>query len=178
MSKFDETIEKLKKEYDELEETVKEKYEQFDEAAKPKAEELVKKTQAAIQATIDKVQEAVKDLKEDEKVDEFLDSVQTKSQEAVDYTKAKIEEFANSGAKESLDKIYQDIMADFEKIKETDQFKKVSDFANAATDKVKDYLNKPEVQEALDKAKKTTIKVAEKGVEGLKKVLNAEEDKK
>lgn len=178
MSKFDETIKQMQDEIQDLENVVKEKADRLDDTAKQKAEELVEKTKTAINSSIEKVSAVVQDTIDEDKLNTFLESVQTKSKEAVDYTKAKIEEFANTTPKQNLDALLDEIVGDFDKVKETDTFKKASEFVKNIGDQVNDYLNKPEVKEAIDKAKKTTIVIAEKGVEGLKKVLTPEEIEK
>ena len=92
--------------------------------------------------------------------------------EAVDFTKNKVSELVDKVDKENkLDKLGEDIMAEFDKLKASDAFKKTADFLNDTLSKVTDYFNKPEVQDAINKAKTTTINIAEKGVEGLKKAL-------
>ncbi|MBQ1910525.1 MAG: hypothetical protein II174_03290, partial [Erysipelotrichaceae bacterium] len=70
----------------------------------------------------------------------------------------------------------EDIMAEFDKLKESDAYKKTADFLSDISAKVNDYFNKPEVKEVINKAKTTTIKVAEKGVENLKKALEPKEE--
>ena len=66
-------------------------------------------------------------------------------------------------------------MKEFDKIKETDAFKKTADVLVELTNKLNEFLNKPEVKDAINKAKVTTVNIAEKGVDGLKKVLKTDE---
>ena len=178
MKKIENTIKQLQKEIKGLEKTLKAKEDILDDNAREKAEELVDRTIDTIDATIEKVKAVVDEKVDDDKIEEFLENVEVKSKEAVDYAKAKIEEFACENKKFDLDKLFDEISSDFEKIKESDTFKKVTDFAKDAYNQVNDYLQKPEVKQAIDKAKKTTIDIAEKGVEGLKKVLTSKEEEK
>ena len=66
-------------------------------------------------------------------------------------------------------------MSEFDKVKETDAFKKATDLLADLSAKINEVLNRPEVKEAIDKAKITTVNLAEKGVDGLKKVLKTDE---
>ena len=171
MTKFENTIKEMQEEIDDLKDTLKAKADTLDETSLIKARELVDKTVDVINTTIGKVKGVAKEEVDEDKVDDFLENVETKVQEAVDYAKAKIEEFSKS--EYSLDNLFDEISADFEKIKSSDTFKKVSDLAKDAYNQVNDYLSKPEVKQAITKAKETTINIAEKGVEGLKKVLSS-----
>lgn len=175
MSKIDETIQKMQESIDDLENTVKQKTDRLNEVAKERTAILVEKTESAISSSIEKIKAVAEDVKDEEKLNEFLDNVQAKSKEAIDYTKAKVEEFANNPPKQSVEKVYEDIVAEFDKVKESDIVKTVGQFIKGVGDNVTEYLNKPEVKEAINKAKKTTISIAEKGVDGLKKVLATEE---
>lgn len=175
MSKIDETIKKMQDSIEDLENTVKEKADKLDDYAKEKTASLVEKTELAINSSIEKIKTVANDVKDEEKLNEFLDNVVVKSKEAIDYTKAKVEEFANTTPKQGVDKVYEDIVKEFDKIKESDAIKKAVEFIKGVGDNVNEYLNKPEVKQAINKAKKTTISLAEKGVDGLKKVLATDE---
>lgn len=177
MSKFEETVKELKQDIEDLEESFKEKAPLFDEQTKAKASEVVEKTKTAINNSIDKVSAVIKDLKEDEKLDEFLDKVKAKSMEAVDFAKEKINAIANKENDDSIDKLAADVMSEFDKLKESEIAKKTTVILKQAEGKINEFLEKPEVKDAINKAKVTTINVAEKGVEGLKKVLKTDEIK-
>ena len=115
-------------------------------------------------------------VQEDEKVDEFLDKVKAKSMEAVEFTKDKIAELTKKVEKnDTFEKLSSDIMSEFDKVKETDAYKKTADLLADLSSKINEILNKPEVKEAINKAKITTVNLAEKGVDGLKKVLKTDE---
>ncbi len=176
MTKFEDTVKEMESQVEDLEKDLAEKTERLDEAGKEKARALVEKTEEAIKSSIEKVKGIINDVQEDEKLDEFLDKVKAKSMEAVDFTKGKVAELTAKADKDNrLDKLGEDIMAEFDKLKETEAFKKTAEFLNDISAKVTDYLNKPEVQNAINKAKTTTINIAEKGVEGLKKALEPKE---
>ena len=176
MTKFEDTVKEMESQVEDLENDLAEKTDKLDDAAKEKAKALVEKTEEAIKSSIEKVRSIINDVQEDEKLDEFLDKVKAKSMEAVDFTKEKVAELTKKANKENrLEKLGEDIMAEFDKLKESDAFKKTADFLNDISVKVNDYLNKPEVKEVINKAKTTTIRVAEKGVEGLKKALEPKE---
>ena len=176
MTKFEDTIIEMESQVNDLENDLAAKAEQLDETNKEKAKVLVNKTEEAIKSSIEKIKGVINDVQEDEKVDEFLDKVKAKSMEAVDFTKAKVAELTSEVKKnDTLEKLGADIMSEFDKIKESDAFKKTADFLNDISGKVNEFFEKPEVKEAINKAKVTTVNIAEKGVEGLKKALKTDE---
>ena len=65
-----------------------------------------------------------------------------------------------------------------DKIKDSEALKNISEFLNDINKRINEFFERPEVKEAINKAKSTTVNIAEKGVEGLKKVLNTEEIEK
>ena len=176
MTKFEDTVKEMESQVEDLENDLAEKQAQLDDASKEKARLLVEKTEEAIKSSIEKVKGIINDVQEDEKLDEFLDKVKAKSMEAVDFTKEKIAELTKKADKDNkLEKLGEDIMAEFDKLKESDAYKKTADFLSDISTKVNEYFNKPEVKEVINKAKTTTINIAEKGVEGLKKALEPKE---
>ncbi len=177
MQKFDDTVKEMESQVKELEDDLAEKVEKLDDEGKVKAKALVEKTEEAIRSSIEKVKGIINDVQEDEKLDEFLDKVKAKSMEAVDFTKGKIAELTRKPDEKgrTLEDLGNDIMAEFDKIKESDAFKKTADFLSDIGDKVTEFFEKPEVKAAIHKAKTTTVSIAEKGVENLKKALKTEE---
>lgn len=176
MTKFEDTVKELESQVEELENELAHKTEKMDDADKEKAQALVNRTEEAIKSSIQKIQGIIADVQEDEKLDEFLDKVKAKSMEAVDFTKAKINELSEKiSSDQKLDQIADDIANEFDKIKESDAYKKTADFLNEINGKVNEFFARPDVKDAINKAKTTTINIAEKGVEGLKKALNPEE---
>ena len=175
MSKFEDTVKEMESQVQELENDLAAKVQNLDEEGKEKAKVIVEKTQQAIKSSIEKVRNVIADVQEDEKLDEFLDKVKAKSMEAVDFTKEKVSELMNSTQKENtLEKLGSDIMSEFEKVKDSDALKKTADFLSDIQNKINEFFEKPEVKQAIDKAKITTVNIAERGVEGLKKALNTE----
>ncbi len=162
MTKFEETVKEMESQVEELENDLAEKAQNLDDANKERARALVDKTEEAIKSSIEKVKGIINDVQQDDKLDEFLDKVKAKSMEAVDFTKAKVTELTEKYDKENkLDKLGEDIMTEFDKIKDSDAFKKTADFLNDISGKVSEFLEKPEVKEAINKAKTTTVSLAE-----------------
>lgn len=146
-----------------------------DSDVKAKAEDLVKKTQDAIGVSMKKVTDVIDKVTEDEKLDEFLDKIKAKSQEAVDFTKTKVDELTKTNTVPTLEELAKEISANFDKLKESDVVKNAADFLSDLGGKINEFMEKPEVKDAINKAKTTTISVAEAGVEGLKTLLKADE---
>ena len=178
MSKFEDTVKEMESQVQELEENLAKEVDKLDEEGKEKARVLVKKTEEAIKSSIDKVRTAIENVKEDEKLDEFLDKVKAKSMEAVEFTKEKVAELTSKKEPKennTLEKTSIDIMEEFDKIKDSETLKNITDFLNDINKRINEFFEKPEVKEVINKAKVTTVNIAEKGVEGLKKVLNTDE---
>ena len=180
MTKFEDTVREMESQVQDLENDLAEKAQNLDDEGKEKAKALVNKTEEAIRSSIEKVRNIISDVQEDEKLEEFLDKVKAKSMEAVDFTKEKVAELTNRSEKEDnrLEKLGDDIMAEFDKLKDSDTFKKTADFLNDIYGKVNEFFEKPEVKKAINKAKTTTVNIAEKGVENLKKALEPKVEEK
>ncbi|MBR4421237.1 MAG: hypothetical protein IKS69_01725 [Erysipelotrichaceae bacterium] len=177
MSKFEDTVKEMESQVKELEDNLAGEIDKLDEEGKEKAKALVERTEEAIRTSIEKVRTVIVNVKEDEKLDEFLDKVKAKSMEAVDFTKEKVQELTakKEEQEQSLDEASHDIMSTFENIKESETIKKTAEILSDINKKINEFFEKPEVKEAISKAKITTVNIAEKGVEGLKRVLNTEE---
>lgn len=171
MKKYDATVKELKADIAELEKNFARTSKDLDEVTRIKAKELLKNTENTINKSIEKVGAAIKDIQDEEKLNDLLDKIKAKAKEATDYTLEKIKVLSDSEKKTDIDKLHDDIMAEFDKLKDTDTYKATKVLVKEGYDKINEFLKKPEVQEAIKKAKKTTINVAEKGVESLKKVL-------
>lgn len=178
MKKLDSTVKELKGYVSDLDKYLNSKINKLDDDKKKKARELVKKTKKAINASIDKVADAIETIGDKDKLNELLDMIKAKSKEAVDYTIDKIEDLINNKSEPTIDDIQKDIMDEFNKIKDSETFKKTKVLVKEGYAKINEFLEKPEVQAKIKEAKKTTIRVAEKGVEGLKKVLDVDDTKK
>ena len=177
MSKFEDTVKEMESQVKEMEDDLAEEIDKLDEEGKEKAKALVGRTEEAIKSSIEKVRTVITNVKEDEKLDEFLDKVKAKSMEAVDFTKEKVQELTHKKEEpeKTLDEASNDIMSTFENIKESEALKKTAEFLSDINKKINEFFERPDVKEAIEKAKITTVNIAEKGVEGLKKVLNTEE---
>lgn len=180
MNKFEGTIKELKEDIKNLEKEAKKKINSFDldDNKKEKINEFVESTKNVINSSIDKISSAINELQDDEKLDALFDKVKAKSKEAVDYALSKIDNIINNKDEITVDSLHDDIMASFDKLKESDAYKKTTILIKEGYAKLNEFLEKPEVKEKINSAKKTTIKVAEKGVEELKKVLVVDEPKK
>ncbi len=177
MSKFEDTVKEMESQVKELEDDLAGEIDKLDEEGKEKAKALVERTEEAIKSSIEKVRTVIINVKEDEKLDEFLDKVKAKSMEAVDFTREKVQELTKKKEEpeKTLDDASNDIMNVFDNIKESEALKKTAEFLSEINKKINEFFERPEVKEAIDKAKIKTVNIAEKGVEGLKKVLNTEE---
>ena len=176
MNKFEDTVKEMESQVQDLENDLAEKSDKLDDEGKERAKALVNKTEEAIRSSIEKVRNIINEVQEDDKLDEFLDKVKAKSMEAVDFTKTKVAELTKEKEeKKTLEDLASDIMAEFDKIKETDAFKKTADFLSDIGNKVNEFFDKPEVKGAINKAKTTTVNIAEKGVEGLKRALKTDD---
>ena len=178
MKKIDDTIKEMQNYLKDLDKDFNAKVDKLSDEAKVKAEELLNKTKKAVNNSIKKVNEAVDGIKNDERLDDFLDEIKARSKEAVEYTKAKISSIDKDSDGKILDDLHDEIMDEFNKLKENEVYKKTSVFIKDVGTKINDYLQKPEVKAKIKKAKKTTVDLAEKGVKGLKKVLDTEEKPK
>ena len=176
MSKFEEVVVELKDDIEELETKVAEKLDGLDDSKKNIAIDFKDKAVGAINVAIDKISGVIENITDQEKLDDLLDKVKAKSREAIDYTLEKIDALKNDDSQIDIDKIHDDIMAEFDKLKGNEVIRKTTVLIKEGYAKINEFLDRPEVQETINKAKHTTIKVAEKGVEGLKKVLDVKED--
>lgn len=178
MNKFDQTVKELKEDINDLEKDFAKVTEDFDEAGKLKAREIVDKTENTINTSIKKVSAVINDVADEEKLNELLDKVKAKAKEATDYALDKVVSIANNEDTVDIDALHDDIMNEFDKLKETDVYKKTTVLIKEGYAKINEFLEKPEVKKAINKAKLTTLKAAEMGVDTLKKVLESNGTKK
>ena len=176
MDKFEETVNELKTDIEDLDKEVESKLEGLDEDKKARISELVEKAKTAINTSIEKVSAVINEIDDSEKLDDLLDKIKAKAKEAVDYTTNKIDALINGEKTVDIDRLHDDIMAEFDKVKENEVVRKTTVLIKEGYAKINEFFEKPEVQDTIKKAKKTTIMVAEKGVEGLKKVLDVKDD--
>lgn len=177
MNKFDETVKELKEDIKELEKEFEKRTKGLDKETKQKAKNLVEKAKKVINSSIEKIGAVVKDVKDSEELEELLYKVKAKAKEAVDYTVEKIDSLVN-GDSNVLESLHDEIMSDFDQLKDSEIFKNTTVLIKEGYAKINEFLAKPEVKDKIKKAKHTTIDLAEKGVAGLKKVLEDKEEPK
>lgn len=174
MNKYETTIKELKEDIKDLEKAFKEKTKGLDKETVAAARTFVDRTEKVIQAVIDKTGAVIKELKDDEQLEELLAKLKAKAKEAVDYAIDKVDTVIKEGPETEIDRLYKDVMSEFDSLKDTNAYKTTSVLIKEGYAKINEFLEKPEIQETIKKAKKTTIDLAEKGVAGLKKVLDTE----
>ena len=174
MNKYETTIKELKEDIKDLEKAFKEKTKGLDKETIAAARTFVDRTEKVIQAVIDKTGAVIKELKDDEQLEELLAKLKAKAKEAVDYAIDKVDTVIKEGPETGIDRLYKDVMSEFDSLKDTNVYKTTSVLIKEGYAKINEFLEKPEIQETIKKAKKTTIDLAEKGVAGLKKVLDTE----
>lgn len=178
MNKFEETKKELKEDIKKLEKEVSSLVDGIDEDKKKKVMEVVNKTKNVINSSIEKVSAVINDLSDEEQLNDLLDKIKAKAQEAVDFAINKINTIISDDTKTDIDSLHDDIMNEFDRLKESDIYKQTTVLIKEGYSKINEFLEKPEVKATIKKAKATTIKVAEKGVESLKKVLADKEEPK
>ena len=176
MSKFEETIREMEEMIKNIEKTAAEKMDLLDEDGKIKVKEIAERTNNAVKTAIEKVSEVKDSVTNDEELNAFLDKVKGKCKEAYDYTKGKIETTAAFRQVEvNLNKTAEEIGAMFDKVMENDNIENAKKFVKDVGTKINEFIQKPEVQEAVEKLKDTTVAVAEKGIDLVKKAFEFEE---
>ena len=137
------------------------------------------------------LEEILDTIKDPEEIKKATDFVKEKSKQVYDFSIKKIDELkANEDVKRGLSEA-GDFVKDvarktgdmakevYDKAMENEDVKKFADkTGEVLTDArkgVEDFMNKPETKEAIDKAKDTTIDLAEKAVQALKDWLKPED---
>lgn len=178
MNKFDSTVKELKQDINDLENDFNKVAKDLDEAGRIKAREIVEKTEKTINSSIDKVSAVINDVTDEEKLNELLDKMKAKAKETTDFALDKVVAIANNEDTVDIDALHDDIMNEFDKLKDSDIYKKTTVLVKEGYSKINEFLEKPEVKQAINKAKLTTLKAAEMGVDALKKVLESDGTKK
>ena len=162
MNKYETTIKELKEDIKDLEKAFKEKTKGLDKETIAAARTFVDRTEKVIQAVIDKTGAVIKELKDDEQLEELLAKLKAKAKEAVDYAIDKVDTVIKEGPETEIDRLYKDVMSEFDSLKDTNVYKTTSVLIKEGYAKINEFLEKPEIQETIKKAKKTTIDLAEK----------------
>lgn len=145
-----------------------------DELTKEKAKEIKNQTSRVLNEAIRKIEEAQSEPKGID-LEEFEDRIVSRFNDAFYYSIHKIDDLLRIKEEKN------DIEDAINRFLNSEEFKKTSAkaqaFANEIYHQVEDYMNKEETKQAIKKAKITTVKIAEKGLESLKKLLGEEEVK-
>ncbi len=143
-----------------------------------KLDALIAKTESGVRKALLKVKETVTPG-EDSEIESFLLNVQNKCYEVCDYTLAKIHELKEVSQSEKIKDAEKDINESFAEFFQSDEFKSaintVKEVGNQVYQSVNEYMNRPETQEKIKNAKKTTLKFAEKGMDKLREILKTED---
>lgn len=188
--KVNETVEEMKEKIDEISSEANKVSGKYAE----KAKELSDKATDVLKQASNKLQEVIKDVQDPEEVQKVIEFVKSKSKTVYDASMKKLNEFLNSKqvqtlkedgtklVKDAADKTTEVLKDAYDKAMENPNVKDFADNVNkvytSAKNSVNDFLEKPEVQEKIDKAKDVTIDVAEKAVAALKEWLKPDENKK
>lgn len=135
-------------------------------------EKVVNKCNDAATFTANKIEE----LKN--KVIESLDDnkpAEEETKEAVETKEEATAEEVEDKLEVDLSKIKADIKEGLDKLMENENVQNFASSLKELSTKIQDYLNSPEIQSKIDKAKDTTIDIAEKGLDVLRNVLKADE---
>jgi len=174
MSKIDESIKKMEETIEDVKVFANEKMEGLDEPTREKIQKLTDATTKVITQAKAKVEEVAQSVQDDEKLNAFLNNVMIRVQEASDYTKTKIS--ALLPEREKLEDIERQISDSFDNFVDSENVQSVIKAFQKVTDNVQDYINKPETQDRIKKAKKATLVACEKGMEKLREILATEDD--
>ncbi|MBQ1476606.1 MAG: hypothetical protein IIZ33_00445 [Erysipelotrichaceae bacterium] len=176
MEKFNEVAAKMREYIAVIQAEADAKAADADEKGQAYVREVEGKTVNAIEMTIGKLSEVVDKVKDEEKVNAFLDKALAKCEEAVAFTREKIAA-VEVKPKVDLDSVYGDIRDAFDKIMQNENIQNAANFVKGVGEEVTNFLNKPEIQDRIEKVKDVTISAAEKGLDILKNALTPDEDK-
>ena len=112
-------------------------------------------------------EEEIKEAVETKEAVEIKEAVETKEEATAEEVEDKLEV--------DLSKIKADIKEGLDKLMENENVQNFASSLKELSTKIQDYLNSPEIQSKIDKAKDTTIDIAEKGLDVLRNVLKADE---
>ena len=182
-----ETVEEMKQKI----ELISSEADKVEGDSKEKAQELKNKAVDILNKAVAKLQEVLKTIQDPEEIKKATAFVEEKSKQIYDFTMKKIEELkTNEDLKKGLnqaEELIKDVAGKaqvkakeaYDKALENEDIKKAVDKAGAAIDDAKknieEFIKKPETQEAIEKAKDTTIDIAEKAVAALKDWLKPED---
>ncbi len=176
MNKFNDIAQEMREAIEEIERTAAARMDDLDDEGQATVRELADRTNTAITQTIEKLRDVAEKVKDDEKVNDFLDRAMSKCREAVVFTEAKINA-VEAKPKVDLDAILTEIRGSFDKLMQNENVQNAAGFVKGVGEEINNYLNKPEVKDKIEKVKDVTISAAEKGLDVLKNVLTPEDKK-
>lgn len=196
MSRIDDSIKKMNDFIEDIEKEVISHSINLGEEGKKQVRELADKTILTINNSINKLNEMKEKISDDSQLDNFLERLELKCKDVADFTKAKIDEIKPATQeninelKADLEKGFDDFKKEYEdtkkdikketvsayqKLLENENIKSAIKLAEAAKDKIVEFYNDPRTQKAINQAKLKTIELAEKGLDGLKEILDRQD---
>ena len=200
---INECIEKLEAYTKEVEEKAKVQMNKLDPEMSKQVEALAQKTNDTIKKSIDKLDDLKKTVSDEATVNDFLTKLDAKCGEIVDYTSKKIDEFkpkaesslddfinnldketkdTRESLKSQAEKTYKDVEFklndSYNRFLNNSTVQSASKMVKKGIDSAVDFYNSDETQEFINTMKIKTIDLAEKGLDGLKTILDRSDDKK
>ena len=176
MSKINEIVAEMQQYIEEVKNAAEARKVELDEEGLAKVNEIAERTNNAIRATIIKLEDVASKVRDEEKVNDFLDRALNKCREAVDFTKEKIDAVEGK-PKIDLDSLYSEIRDSFDRIMQNENVQGAANFVKGVGEEIGAFLNRPEIKDKVEKVKDVTISAAEKGLDVLKNALT-QDDKK
>ena len=174
MSKINEIVAEMQKYIEEVRNAAEARRAELDEEGLAKVNEIAERTNNAIQATIVKLEDVASKVRDEEKVNDFLDRALGKCEEAVAFTKEKIDAVEGK-PRIDLEALYAEIRDSFDKIMQNENVQGAANFVKGVGEEINTFLNRPEIKDKIEKAKDVTITAAEKGLDALKNALTQDE---
>lgn len=184
---IEETVEEMKKKIDEITQATKSQEPKIQE----KVSKIAKRSITVLNESIEKLTQMAVDIKNSEEFKNTLTFIKNKSCEVGDATVKKIKDIKDSeefkkgvanvseAIKNGANFAKEKAIDGYKELEKNDNVKKVIDGAGKKLEELNktanDFINKPSVADKIDKAKDTTIDLAEKALEGLKKWLKPED---
>ncbi len=175
---IDATVEEMKKKIDEISDAADGV---SDESAKEKVAALKERAVSILTKSIEKLSTIAKNVKDSEQVKQTVEFVGTKSKELADITIAKINEIKESQEfKDGVNKVGETLKDVYANVKEGAGVvaEKAGQTYTTVKENVDEFFKRPDVQEKIEKGKKTTVDTAQKAVDALRAWLYPEEENK
>ena len=175
---IDATVEEMKKKIEEISDAadgVKE------ESAQERVSALKDRATSILNSSIEKLSTIAKSAKDSEQLKQTVEFVGSKSKELADLTVKKINEIKESqDFKDGVKKAGDTLKDVYVNVKEGAGYvaEKASHTYTTVKDNVDEFFKRPDVQEKIDKGKRTTVDTAQKAVDALRAWLYPEENDK